>query len=116
MRLILDHHYPAAIAVDLRRQGWSAVTLVERGWQVLDDESVLNACQAEGLTLVTNNVSDFTVIARQWHMQGRSHNGLIFTSDRRWPRTRDGSGALTTALIDLRGDGNDNWIDRIHWL
>jgi len=116
VRLILDHHYPAAIAVGLRRRGLTAATLLERGWQVLDDEAVLDACQAEGMTLVTNNVADFTVIARQWQVQGRSHFGLIFTSDRRWPRTRDASGALCAALFDLCHDGDESWIDRMHWL
>ena len=116
MKLILDHHYPAAIAVGLRRRGVTAATLLEHGWQVLDDDAVLDACQADGLTLVTNNVADFTVIARQWQVQGRSHCGLIFTSDRRWPRTRDGSGGLSAALCDLCRGGDERWIDRMHWL
>ena len=116
MRLILDHHYPAAIAQRLRVQALFAAALSERGWQVLDDEVVLDACQVEGLTLVTNNVADFTVVVRRWQVQGRSHSGLIFTSDRRWPRTRQGSGALGAALARLLGDQHGDWVDRIHWL
>ncbi|MBU6245885.1 MAG: DUF5615 family PIN-like protein [Actinomycetales bacterium] len=116
MKLILDHHYQAAIAVGLRRRGVTAATLLEHGWQVLDDDALLDACLADGLTLVTNNVADFTVLARQWQVQGRSHCGLIFTSDRRWPRTRDGSAALSAALFDLCRGGDESWIDRMHWL
>ena len=116
MRLILDHHFPVVIAERLRVQGLAAEPLLERGWHVLEDDVVLEACQADGLTLMTNNVADFTVIARRWQAQGRPHSGLIFTSDRRWPRTRHGAGALAAALAELLGDEQRTWVDRIHWL
>ncbi len=116
MRVFLDHHYPAVIAEQLRVLGLAAELLLERDWHFLDDEVVLQACQAEGVTLVTNNVADFMVIARRWQVQGRSHSGLIFTSDRRWPRTRHGAVALAAALTELLGDEQREWVDRIHWL
>ena len=116
MRLILDHHYPAVIAERLRVQGLAAEPLLERDWHVLEDDVVLEARQADGLTLVTNNVADFTVIARRWQVQGRPHSGLILTSDRLWPRTRHGAGALAAALAELLGDEQRTWVDRIHWL
>ena len=98
MKLALDHHYPTAIADGLRSRGHHVVTLLERGWHQLDDAEVLERCSAEGLTLVTNNVADFARIARDWQQEGRSHAGLVFTSDARWPRSRKASGQLTAAL------------------
>lgn len=48
-------------------------------------EPLLGLCAANGRALLTNNVADLAVIVRQWQAQGRSHHGLIFTSDHmRW--------------------------------
>lgn len=64
---------------------------MELDWHVLTDEALLDACWQVKALLVTNNVADFVMIARQWHLQGRLHAGLLFTSDTRWPRTRAAS-------------------------
>ena len=56
------------------------------------------------------------VITRRWSLEGRGHAGLILTSDARWPRSRDGAGALITAVAAGTNGPLQDWSDRIHWL
>jgi len=49
---------------------------------------LLGICHQEQQALVTNNVADFTVIVRDWAVEGRRHSGPIFTSDVSMPRGR----------------------------
>jgi hypothetical protein len=118
MRLALDHHYSPTIAEQLRDKGHDVVAAVEQGWEREDDGPLLAACAAEQRSLVTNNVSDFTAIARSWAAQGRSHHGLVFTSDASLPRSRATIGRYVHLLHDLLTSNPrpDAMVDRIHWL
>lgn len=78
----------------------SPETVSERGLKGLDDELLLGLCQRESRALVTNNVRDFTPLARAWAAAGRSHAGLIFTSDGSLPRHR-GKLGRHVALLDV---------------
>ena len=74
-------------------------------------------CATEGLTLITNNVADFERLTRQWGSEGRSHAGLVFTSDGSLPRSRDAIGHWVDRLDDLlRSNPGDHFADRIQWL
>ena len=118
MRLALDHHYSTAIATQLRERGFDVVAAIERGWETEDDEALLAVCDQEQRGLVTNNVADFTTIARGWAIEGRRHSGLIFTSDVRMPRGRQTIGRYVEVLDELlRGNPRDDaFTDRIQWL
>lgn len=63
-------------------------------------------------------MADFAVIARQWQAQGRSHQGLVFTSDHSMPRSRNTIGRYVELLAALMTDnpGDDSFVDRVHWL
>jgi len=118
VKLALDHHCSPQIASRLRDFGHDAVTVAERGWETETDEALLAFCVDEQRALVTNNVADFAVIVRRWALEGRSHAGLVFTSDRTMPR---GSGcigqyvrALDHLVQGLRGD--DALRDQVQWL
>lgn len=118
MRLALDHHYSALIAVELRGRGHDVLAAVERGWQASTDVELLAACAAESRALLTNNVPDFAVLARLWAAEGRAHHGLVFTSDRSLPRTRDTVGRYVALLDALAREhpSDDALLDRIVWL
>ena len=118
MKLALDHHYSPQIAVQLRKRRCDVIAVLERNWEQEDDESLLALCGGEQRALVTNNVSDFTVIARRWALEGRHHAGLIFTSDSSMPRGRDTMGRYVTALQALirANAGSQGFVDRVHWL
>lgn len=118
MKLALDHHYPSSIAPTLRDRGHDAVTALERGWHAEEDEALLEFCAGEGRALLTNNVADFAIIARRWQSDGRSHFGLIFTSDATLPRTHHASGRYVDALDALlsANPGARGLVDQIRWL
>ena len=116
VKLALDHHYSPLIARVLRERGFDVVAAIEVGWEADEDESLLVLCQGDGRCLLTNNVVDFAVIARAWQTEGRSHAGLIFTSDVGWPRSRDTVGSYVDALAELMTANTAGFADRIHWL
>ena len=117
VKLALDHHYSVQIAIQLRKRRCDVVAAIERGWEQEDDEPLLSLCTDEGRALLTNNVADFTVIARRWALQGRHHAGIIFTSDASLPRGRNTIGLYVTALqaILRASPGDEAFNDRIHW-
>ena len=118
MKLALDHHYSPRIAAALRDGGHDVVAAGEQGWQTLDDDALLEICHAQQRALLTNDARDFSVIARQRMAEGRSHLGLVFTSDRSWPRTNDTIGVFVEALDRFMGErpGIDELVDQVHWL
>jgi hypothetical protein len=118
VKLALDHHYATAIAVQLRELGHDVVAAVEEGWEAEGDEALLVICEEQGRALVTNNVGDFTVIARRWAVQSRRHAGLVFTSDASMPRGRGTIGRYVDALdVLVRLHPKDgSFVDRSHWL
>ena len=101
MRLLLDEHYPPALAERLTAAGVDSVHLRDLGLEGAGDEAVLEAATAGERALVTNNVRHFVPIARRWEAEGRTHAGLAFTSDRSLPRSAQGVGALAQALEAL---------------
>lgn len=118
MRLALDHHYSTLIATGLRDVGHDAVAAVERGWHLLDDDQLLDACSREKRSLLTNNVGDFAVLARHLAADGQAHHGLVFTSDHGFPRARHTIGQYVEALDQLMTHHSqvDALVDRILWL
>jgi len=118
VKLVLDHHYSPVIATRLRQRGHDVVAALELGWEAEDDEPLLVLCRDEGRALLTNNVADFAVIARHWQADGRTHEGLIFTSDAGMPRTRDTIGRFVEAIAALMHDNpsDNSFTERIHWL
>ncbi len=118
MRLALDNHYSPLIASRLREAGHDAVAAQDRGWGREEDEALLVICVDESRTLLTNDVADFTTISRRWAANGRSHSGLIFTSDVSMPRGRATIGRFVDALGDLffRHPDDQGLRDQIVWL
>jgi hypothetical protein len=98
------------------------VEMIDRGIEKVlwrwPPEPLLVLCQGDARCLLTNNVADFAVIARAWQTEGRTHAGLIFTSDVGWPRNRDTIGRYVDALAELMTANATvgSFADRIHWL
>lgn len=57
---------------------------------------MLEYARVEGRAVATENVRDFRPLAGRLTEAGDGHAGLVFTTDRRWPRTD--VGALIDAL------------------
>ncbi|MDQ3306072.1 MAG: DUF5615 family PIN-like protein [Actinomycetota bacterium] len=118
MRLALDRHYAPTIAEQLRVAGHDVVAAVERGWEQEDDDSLLEICDEDNRALLSNNVGDFVTIARTWAAEGRSHAGLIFTSDSSMPRGRRTIGRYLEALEEIlqAHPGDEALRDQVLWL
>jgi hypothetical protein len=118
VRLVLDHHYSTKIATRLRDRGHDGVAVIERGWEREVDEDLLALCDDERRALLTNNVSDFVVIVRLCVAEGRSHSGLVFTSDTSLPRSRHNIGRYVQVLDRLLRSmaPDDALADRVHRL
>lgn len=101
MRLLLDEHYADALAHQLRVAGHDAETVSERGLKGLDDEPLLELCEAESRALLTNNARDFMPLVRDWAAAGRDHAGLVLTSDAGLPRHKGTVGRYVALLSTL---------------
>lgn len=102
MRLLLDEHFSPEIARQLRDRGRDAVAARERAeLHGLSDRELLGVAAAEQRVLVTENVADFAELHRQSLAGREGHAGLVFTSPKRFPRTRRAIGKLVRALDAL---------------
>ena len=87
MKLLLDEMWSPQIAHQLRTRGHDVLAVAERPeLRGQPDGQVFDAAQAEARATVTENVPDFRSLAATALAQGRTHAGLIFTSDRSFPR------------------------------
>jgi hypothetical protein len=118
VKLALDHHYSPLIAANLRERGHDVVAAIEQAWDRLEDEQLLNKCSQQHRALLTNNVADFAIIVRNWQAEGKSHCGLVFTSDHRWPRNKQMIGEFVRTLEEFLNThpGENTFTDRVHWL
>ena len=99
MKLLLDEMFPYSIAEQLRARGHDVVAVGERAtWRGASDRQVFAIAQAEGRALVTDDVG-FRSIDAEHRTRGKAHYGLVFTSNRRFPRGRPRTvGRLVRAL------------------
>lgn len=110
--MLLDEMYPPTLADILCRHGHDVVAVAARADLVgLDDAAVLIAATSEERCLVTENIRDFAVLARQ------AGNGcVLFVHGQRWPRTRNRIHHLATALDRSLAEKQVPGPDDIAWL
>jgi hypothetical protein len=107
VKLLLDEMWSAALAEQLRHRGHDVVAVKERpDLRGQPDAAIFSTAQAEQRAIVTENVTDFRLLALNELQHGRTHMGLIFTSKSRYsrhdPRT---AGRLVVALDRLLSEG-----------
>lgn len=117
MKLLLDEMWSPEIAIQLRNRGHAVSAVAERDdLRHQPDSLVFAAAQAEGRALVTENVPDFRSLGAATLTSRRSHSGLIFTTDRAFPRgDRRTPGRLVSVLAQLLTTTND-LTDGEYWL
>lgn len=106
--------YAAFIAEELRKRGHDVVSVHKAPGRGTPDEDVFEFARAEGRAIVSENVSDFRPLAEALLAAGGSHAGIVFTTDKRWPR-RD-PGALITVLEKLVSSTPEQPVDAELWL
>ena len=116
-RLLLDEHFSPEIARQLRSRGHDVEAARERPeLHGLADRELLAVATDERRALVTENVADFVELHRQSVLHGDPHAGIVFTSPRRFPRTRRGIGRMVRSLEKLIGEGPPDLAGQTWWL
>ena len=117
MKLLLDEMWPAQVAVQLRKRGHDVLAVTEsEGLRGQADEVVFLHAHQEERAVVTENVIDYRPLAQQALSQGQGHAGMIFTSNRAFPRGDPRTvGRIVVALASLLESVLDLQ-DREHWL
>ena len=96
--------FPAVIARQLRERHGHDVVAVSEDERLSGqpDPEIFAAAQEAERTIVTENVPDFRRLAREWEAAGRLHHGVIYTTNRKYPRHRPHTtGRLVRALSRL---------------
>ena len=101
MKLLLDEMYSPRAAEALRAAGIDASTVVELGLAGGADPEVLEAAIAQGRTLLTENVADFTRISAEHLLAGRHHPGVLIALSSRFSRRAAGIGPLVAAILEI---------------
>lgn len=117
LKLLIDEMWPAAIAVQLRTRQYDVIAVQERtDLSGHDDETVFVAAQAEQRAIFTENVSDYRLLAIEHLRQGRSHCGLVFSSNRSLPRHSPRTvGRIVIALVHMLAE-RKTLLNEEYWL
>lgn len=113
MKVLIDEMYPSLIARELRARGHDVASVHETPGRGAPDDDVLDHARSVGRAVVTENVRDYRPLAEAL-LGGESHAGLVFTTDKRWPR--NDPGALITALEALLSSTLGQSVDGELWL
>lgn len=105
MRLLLDEMFPGVLAQQLRTRGHDVVSIHDPAYVRLEgatDADVFEAAVAETRTIVTEDVSGFRSLGVDALADGRPTPGLVFTTDRQFPRGDPATfGRLVRVLDEL---------------
>ena len=101
MKLLLDEMYSPGLAGALRMADVDACTVLELGLAGSSDPEVFAAAIADGRTLLTENVADFTRISAEHLLAGQHHPGVLIALSSRFSRRAEGIGPLVTAIRDV---------------
>lgn len=105
-RLVLDEMFSPTIAGALRDLGHDVVAVAERGeLRAANDEEVFAWAISQSRWLVTENVKDFRPILQRALQADTISTGIVYTSNRSFPRSRKNPGPLIQALHAWMLDG-----------
>jgi hypothetical protein len=119
VRLLLDQHYSPTIATQLRKRGHDVASAEEEpGLRGRSDREVWSYAVTERRALLTEDVSHFVALVREWLLAGERHFGVIFTSPRSMPRGRETTGRYVARLDEFLAErpADDALADQIAWL
>ncbi len=113
MKLLLDEMYSPSLAQALRAADVDAWIVIELGFAGSSDPEVFAAAIADGRTLLTENVADFTRISADHLGTGHHHPGVLIALSSRFSRRAAGIGPL---LIAIRDVADQQLTDRLVYL
>ncbi len=98
-RLVLDEMFSPAIAAALCDFGHDVIAVAERGdLRAMSDEEVFAWAATQRRWLLSENVKDFRPILLRALQAGTGTTGILYTSNRTFPRSRKNPGPLIQAI------------------
>jgi predicted nuclease of predicted toxin-antitoxin system len=97
IKLYLDEDCHPDLAEALRQHGFDCQNVIAAGRRGKSDEEQLQYAASEGRCLVSFNVADFAVLAKQWAELDQPHAGIVVTQQ----VSRQGFGQLLHRLLGL---------------
>jgi Domain of unknown function (DUF5615) len=119
LRLALDELYAPRIAEELRARGHDVVAVLERAdWRGLSDSVLFSVVAVEKRALVTENWAHFQRELDRAATIGLDPFGVLFTSRKGLPRSRNTIGLFVRVLDDflLRHPTDDALLNSSRWL
>jgi hypothetical protein len=113
LKLLLDEMYSPGLAEALRVADVDACTVIELGLAGSSDPEVFASAIADGRTLLTENVADFTRISAEHLVAGQHHPGVLIALSSRFSRRAPGIGPL---VIAIRGVADQQLTDCLVYL
>jgi hypothetical protein len=103
LKLLVDEHYPPSVAEQLRERGHDAVAVQEEAdLRGMLDPDLFAEAQRRSRAVLTENTADSIVLDAEYRGRQLAHWGLVFTSNRTFPRGKASTvGALVKALDEL---------------
>jgi predicted nuclease of predicted toxin-antitoxin system len=97
LKLYLDEDVHPDLAEAIRQKGFDCQNAAEAGNLGKTDEEQLVYAATQGRCLVSFNIADFAVLAREWDANNRRHAGIVVTAQ----VSRKKMGDLLRRLLDL---------------
>ncbi|MSQ27093.1 MAG: hypothetical protein EXR51_03010 [Dehalococcoidia bacterium] len=117
MKLLLDEMWPPALAIELRARGHDAIAVAERNdLRGQPDSVIFEFAQEEMRTVMTEDVPGYRALATVRILGGGTHAGLIFTTNRRLPRSRATTFWRIAELLDQLLPSGGYLENSEHWL
>jgi predicted nuclease of predicted toxin-antitoxin system len=119
VKLLLDEHYSRVAAEQPRVRGHDVVAVSELAQlRAHADNDALDWATGDGRAVVTENVDDFLRLHNSMLAAGRIHQGMILTTQRKFPRNAEAMRALITVLEELLNvlDSDDELQSDTYWL
>ena len=119
MKLLLDEQLAPQIARELRSRGHDVEAVIERAELVsLPDRELFVRMAVERRAIVTNNASDYIALFGETMAAGQECYGLVLTSDRSMPRSKNTIGLFVRVLdaILRTHPAEDALRNQVRWL
>ncbi|HZQ16482.1 MAG TPA: DUF5615 family PIN-like protein [Gaiellaceae bacterium] len=119
MKLLLDELYSKQIAEQLRERDHDVVSVKERDdLEGLLDYQLFPLMPAEERAILTENWADYNRLIQQTASEGTTHYGVVFSSRRKLPRSRETIGLYVRVLDDFlnRHQAVDALLNSSRWI
>lgn len=116
---MLDELYSKKIAAELRDRGHEVVAVKERpDLEAMKDVALFRLMQEERRGIMTENYADFQRLLNEAVATGTTHYGVVFTSRRQLPRSKQTIALYVRVLDDFlsRHPAEDALLNSYRWL